>query len=87
MDFGEAFKHLMAGERIAMIEWSPGTFLMKRQITPGVEIVELYVDHGSRRITWSPSQRELLNQFWMIAPKPGPKVIEVEGTNFFTTGK
>lgn len=83
MIFSEAFDRLRGGYRIRIKEWSPGNFLMSRKLVKGDTIVELYLDNATHRVTWSPTQREIMSNDWEVAPEPEPQMILPDGMEVF----
>lgn len=82
MNFAEALILLRAGGRVTRKEWSPGNFLIV-EFTDGMPFMSLFVDNGTRRINWSPTQRELFADDWGEAPKPPTQGVSVSGMNVF----
>lgn len=83
MRFSEAMRIVLEEDgRVTRRMWSPGNFLMVRPTKDG-PLLELYVDHGSQRLTWTPGQRDLHAEDWEIAPKPEPVRIAAVGFDDF----
>lgn len=82
MNFAEALTLLRAGARVTRQEWSPGNFLIV-EFTTGVPFMSLFVDNGTRRINWSPTQREIMADDWEQAPKPPTQDVSVSGMSVF----
>lgn len=87
MRFSDALRVVLDdGGRVTRGIWSPGNFIMMREAPEG-PLVELYVDDGSRRITWTPNQRDLHATDWEIAPPPKPiKVLTIGFEDFGPMG-
>lgn len=82
MNFAEALTILRAGARVTRQEWSPGNFLVL-EFTDGALFMSLFVDNGTRRLNWSPTQREIMADDWEEAPKPAAQGVSVSGMSVF----
>ncbi len=83
MLFHEAMKLLYEGSRVTRKEWSPGNFLLLRHTEAHGVLAELYVDNGTSRVTWTPTQRDMQAQDWEIGPKAVPIQVFTTGLDVF----
>jgi len=69
---------------VTRTEWSPGNFINLSFGGLGQPIIELYVDNGTRRVTWTPTQREILADDWERMDKPPAQGVNASGFDAHT---
>ena len=81
MNFAEALNHLHRGEKLKRAEWDKGVWLA---LSANQRLITLFLDGGSRSVTWSPTQHEILTEDWEVSNYvPEPQVVKVPPNDFF----
>lgn len=80
MNFGQALDVLRQGKKVKRKEWDRVWLATAANQC----LIYMFLDGGTRHVTWSPTQGEILADDWEVSDfKPEPQTVKVPPNDFF----